>query len=99
MRPRVRKQQAHLRPPHIEFGAGRIGKCRNSKETAHVEAGERRTREDPAEGAAEARRHIVEGAAEIATPVHRGSPRPGVPGSRPDEAVAMDLFSDIADGP
>src|SRR6266581_1432078 len=43
VKPAVVVGQLHLRPPNIEFGAGWIGQRRNSKETAHVEAGERRS--------------------------------------------------------
>ena len=95
----MREEQAHLRPPNIEFGAGRIGQRRNPKEATHVEAGEGRSREDPAQGAAQAGGHIVEGAARIAAPVHRVSLRPGVSGTPPDETVAVDLFRRLEDGP
>src|SRR5207244_5617894 len=72
---------------------------RNPKETAHVEAGEGRSREDPAQRAPQTGGHIVEGAARITTPVHRVSLRPGVRGTPPDETVAVDLFRCLEDGP
>src|SRR5207237_5036688 len=87
----MREEQAHLRPPNIEFGAGRIGERRNPKEATHVEAGEGRSREDPAQGATQTGRHVIEGTTGIATPLHRVSLRPGVLATPPDATLAVDL--------
>src|SRR5213079_2290150 len=98
MGPSMREEQSHLRPAHIQLGTGRVRQSGNTKKAADIEAGEGRARHDPAERAAQAGRHVFEGACGIAAPVHRSALRARVARTSPDQAVVVYFHRRLKDG-